>query len=522
MHVIRRASPASLLAAAASAALAGAAVRLALLLIRMHLRTRRPPIAGVPSPKQHYLWGHLPFFVKNRHREHHMLLETFKTLGTNWSANLPNAFGIPAFLHTVDPAVVQHVLRDGFEKYHKGDVLRTSFYPLLGDGIFVTSGETWRRTRKIASLIFTAKSIREPMTQAFHRTTIVLLKHLKQAAESREILDLDAYFRALATDSFAEFAFHEKLDCLENVNSPPAFAAAFDGLCLVLFANTQNPFAKLLSVLPTKRNREIRRMADVMDEFAYSKIRARRAAAKGEVGEKPAGKDLLDLFMEYRDEAGNELSDKDLRDMMINMLLAGRDTTSIALSWAIFELAKRPDVVQKIRDEVESVVRDGLPTYDTVKDLTYVTAVFYETLRLHPSVPNDGRFVLQHDILPGGISIAPKTRVTWSTYSMNRMESLWGPDAESFEPDRWLQVDKESGAVALKRESPFKWPVFNGGPRLCLGMTMATFQAVLVLATVLWRFDFEVLEPESVWYANALTLNMKSGMKVLVREARER
>ncbi|KAI9353013.1 cytochrome P450, partial [Zopfochytrium polystomum] len=400
--------------------------------------------------------------------------------------------GIPAVLHTVDPAVVQHVLRDSFDKYRKGDRLKISFYPLLGDGIFVTSGETWKRSRKIASLIFTAKNIREPMTQALHRTTMVFLQHLKNAAVSNEVLDLDASFRALATDSFAEFAFNERLECLENISQPPPFAVAFDLLNTKLYSISRSPLAKLLTILPTKQNREIREMASVMDTFAYTKIRARRAA-KYEVGEKPASKDLLDLFMEYRDEAGNGLSDKDLRDMMINMLLAGRDTTSNALSWAIFELASRPDVVQKIRDEVHAVVQDGLPNYDSSKDLKYVTAVFYEALRLHPSVPGDALYADKHDVLPGGIAVTPNTIVYWSTYSMNRLESLWGPDAETFNPSRWLQVDEKTGAVAVKRESQFKWPVFHGGPRLCLGQTMATFQGVLVLSVVLRQFDFEVV-----------------------------
>ncbi|KAI9323015.1 cytochrome P450, partial [Zopfochytrium polystomum] len=148
-----------------------------------------------------------------------------------------------------------------------------------------------------------------------------------------------------------------------------------------------------------------------------------------------------------------------------------------------------PDVLKKIRQEVDEIAGHSTLTFDTVKDLNYLTAVIHEILCLYPTVHITSRCARIPDTLPRGVSIPAQTRVVQNIYAMNRGESLWGLDAASFNTERVKDPSADDGGAAtLRRVSPFRWPVFNAGPRSCLGQTMATFQAVWVMATVLQRF----------------------------------
>ena len=183
----------------------------------------------------------------------------------------------------------------------------------------------------------------------------------------------------------------------------------------------------------------------------------------------------MDLFLDYRDEEGGRLSDRQLRDALLNYLLAGRDTTAESLSWTSFRLIKNPTAVRKIRAECNRHGFYGLegefnraidvdPTstsskelgYLEAKDLHYVRAVYHETLRLHPSVPRSSKVALKDDFLPGGIFIEAGTTLIWSDWLMARNQELWGSDAEEWKPERWL--DKQGEIVP---QSPWKFHSFN-------------------------------------------------------------
>lgn len=138
--------------------------------------------------------------------------------------------------------------------------------------------------------------------------------------------------------------------------------------------------------------------------------------------------------------------------------------------------------------------------------MTYTHAVFSETLRLHPSVPKQAKTAVAEDILPDGTIIPAGTIVAWSSWCMGRMPQLWGTNALQFDPSRFVNT----------QHSPFKYPAFNMGPRLCLGMNMAYLEAVLALAVLLENFDLRVVDRAKVHYQNGLTLPMRDGLRVWV------
>jgi cytochrome P450 len=222
----------------------------------------------------------------------------------------------------------------------------------------------------------------------------------------------------------------------------------------------------------------------IIDEFAYGIIDQRQAEGRGnftaETKKDAKNLDLLSLYMALRDENGQPMSRRALRyvmlvtspaqtdsfptlsDAVLNLIIAGRDTTAQALSWTFFHLLKHPEVLEPVRTEVAEL---GVIDYDSYKILHQTNAVFSEGLRLHPSVPKNGWTVLQDDVLPnGGPMVKAGDVVFWSDWVMARDESIWGPDAREFKPSRWLDEQGE-----LRKESQWKAHMFNGGYRLCLG-----------------------------------------------------
>jgi len=205
-------------------------------------------------------------------------------------------------------------------------------------------------------------------------------------------------------------------------------------------------------------------------------------------------------------------------DAALNYLSAGRDTTAQALTWTFYLLMRHPRVIEEIRREIElasSPISDEKsdidPTIFRPASLPYVAAVFYETLRFYPPVPFELKQCEQATTLPDGTYL-PKTAVLlWCTWAMNRSRLIWGPDADEFRPERWL----EDGNLISKTAS--EYPVFNGGPRTCLGKKMAEFVAIQVIATLVLKFNFTPVDNEERISKNSLTLPMEGGLPCYVK-----
>jgi fatty acid omega-hydroxylase len=222
-----------------------------------------------------------------------------------------------------------------------------------------------------------------------------------------------------------------------------------------------------------------------------------------------------------RDEDGRPYTDKFLRDICVNFILAGRDTSSVALAWFFWLLGKNPGVEAKILEEVEGIVaaRKGAGEVveeeeelvfrpEEVKRMEYLHAALSEALRLYPSVPVDHKEVVEDEVFPDGTVLKKGTKVIYAMYSMGRMESIWGDDCREYKPERWLRDGRFVG------ESAYKFTAFNGGPRLCLGKDFAYYQMKFTAASILRRYRVRVVEGHPVAPKMALTMYMKHGLKV--------
>ncbi|KAJ6375386.1 hypothetical protein OIU77_000379 [Salix suchowensis] len=203
--------------------------------------------------------------------------------------------------------------------------------------------------------------------------------------------------------------------------------------------------------------------------------------------------------------------------MVISFIMAGRDTTSAAMTWLFWLLSKHQNSEEMIVKEVKSLLDDGEKAidFDVLKAMDFLKASLCESMRLYPPVPWDSKHAMFDDVLPDGTSVRKGDRVTYFPYGMGRMEKLWGKDRFEFRPDRWFQ---ETGSdQTLKSVSPYKFPVFQAGPRVCLGKEMAMIQMKYVVASILRRFEIKPVFDNEPAFAPLLTAHMVGGLKVMVK-----
>ncbi|KAJ3115814.1 hypothetical protein HDU96_011092, partial [Phlyctochytrium bullatum] len=400
------------------------------------------------------------------------------------------------------------------------EVLHSRMQPLLGDGIFVADGHHWKWQPKVSSHIFTGRNFREVVQRVVLEVMEKLLAVLSATADSGKQIDLYELIHCAIMDSTytnlirlpcnhavsVKSVFGIRLNTLDDPTNSPDFVQGFDALAPIINMRFINALHSITEPLNGDAAKILRSMKAV-DEVVYAQIRRKREEleASGDGMSKTADTDLIDLFMAYDDG----ITDPQLRDMVLNMVLAGRDTTAQSLSWCIYTLTLRPDIVAKMREEISRTVGDALPTYDKVSGMKYITAVFYETLRLYPSVRWNTKVSVKDDVLPGGIHIPAGTEINWHPYCMGRLQEVWGPDAKEFRPERWFD-----------RESQFKWSAFNAGPRVCLGQQLATVEAVIALVGMVKSLDFKVVEGAVVTPGLGIALVMANGLPVTIQKVK--
>ena len=252
----------------------------------------------------------------------------------------------------------------------------------------------------------------------------------------------------------------------------------------------------------------------ILDSIVYGLISERRKAIKK--GNVLAADDLLSRLIQVQGEDGNIMSDKQLRDEVITMLIAGHETTANALTWTYYLLAQNPRVEKKVFDEVDSVLGGNGEEYSkpSVADLTklqYVEKVFREALRFYPPVWSMGRFV-EEDYSLGGYTIPKGSALLFSQYVMHHNSKYYNKPG-SFDPDRWTEEFK----MHLPRFSYFP---FGGGIRGCIGEPFAWQEGILLVATISSYWSMRLAPNQNVKLAAGITLNPKKGIKMKLKARR--
>ncbi|CAH1419105.1 unnamed protein product [Lactuca virosa] len=461
--------------------------------------------------KSYPLIGSLISFHQNSHRLIHWFTHLL-SVSPSQTIVLNRLGWKNKMIITANPANVEYILRSNFENYPKGKPFTDILGDFLGMGIFNVDGELWSTQRKLASHEFSTKSLREFMISVLEEEiTTRLIPLLESSIENGGVLDMQDVLKRLAFDTICKISLGWDPCCLDYTRPVPALATAFD---VAAGASAMRGTAPANWVWKAKRlfnfgsERRLKEAVGVVHSSVTEIIRERRKQMAGS----ESRRDLLSRFI----SAGH--GDELVRDMVISFMMAGRDTTSSAMTWLLWLLTWHPTVKKNILDEVATIVNDHDQSnksqslnFEDLKKMDYLKACLCESMRLYPPVLWDSKHAGDDDVLPDGTPVHKGNRVMYFPYGMGRMKSLWGKDCLAFKPDRWFT---EPGV--LKMETPYKFPVFQGGPRVCLGKEMAFMQMKYVVASVLKRFELIPVCLEKPVLLPMLTAHMDGGFKVRV------
>ncbi|KAI0197527.1 putative N-alkane-inducible cytochrome P450 [Astrocystis sublimbata] len=400
------------------------------------------------------------------------------------------------FLSTCDPANVKALLATNFGDFSVGPRLPV-LGPLLGRGVFTLDDVPWQHSRALLRPAFTRSQIGDPGSLEEH------VQKLFACLPSVEgtVVDLQPLFFNLTIDSSTDFLLGRSVGTQGSPpgSEPARFSEAFDYAESVLQRRTE--LAGLAWLVYDRRfNEACRTIHDFVDKYIY-------AALQGDI--KTGGYNLLaELAGECKDPIR-------IREELLNVLLAARDTTASLLSSVCYLLARNPATWARLAEEVAEL-NGRKPHYELLKGMRYLKSVLSETLRLFPPVPTNMRFARVDTTLPRGggpdglspVFIPKDSRVFYSTWTMHRLPEIWGDDAEEFRPERWMNEE-----VHLR--PGWGYIPFNGGPRICIGQQKALYEASYIVVRLVQTFARLEPRDSQPWQEHvALTLSNVHGTKV--------
>ncbi|RWR89318.1 p450 domain-containing protein [Cinnamomum micranthum f. kanehirae] len=440
-------------------------------------------------------------FFNGRKRRYHPLAGTFFNQVINFSrlhdyftdlARKHKTFRIFGTagpeVYTADPANVEYILKTNFNNYKKGRYHYSVLSDLLGDGIFAVDGEKWLQQRKLASHDLSTKVLRDFSSAVFQNNAVKLAQIISEAATSNQsTIDIQDLFMKATLDSIFKVGFGTELNTLSGSNEEGnRFAEAFDDSSALTFHRYVDMFWKMKKLLNIGSEAVLKEKMKVMDEFVYKVIQSKKEQICSQQDTMPK-EDILSRFLELRHEDPTNMSDRYMRDIILNFIIAGKDTTAVTLSWFFYMLCKNTLVQEKIAREVKDVI-------DAKEGTTFGEF--------------DGKFCCSDDTFPDGFNVSEGDNVAYLPYPMGRMQFLWGDDAEVFRPERWLNDDG-----VFQPESPFKFTAFQAGPRICAGKEFAYTQMKIFAAVLVSFFTFKLSdEKRAVRYRTMLTLHIDGGL----------
>ncbi|KAK3394178.1 cytochrome P450 [Podospora didyma] len=396
---------------------------------------------------------------------------------------------------TADPENIKAILATQFGDYGKGEPFHREWKGFLGDSIFATDGEMWHNSRQLIRPQFVKDRVSD--LDVFETHMQVLFRaianggalngehqYVDMAAGNGRPVDISDLFFRFTLDSATDFLLGKNVGSLST--PVQEFAEAFAEVQRV-----QNLISRAGPLSAWVPRNTFRHGMGVITNFINQYIDRALRLSPEELGSKSKG-DAGYTFLHAL--AGFTRERKVLHDQLIAVLLAGRDTTASTLSWTLYELARHPEAVAKLRAEILAVVGpDSAPTYENLKSMKYLQNVMNETLRLYPSVPFNVRLALKDTTLPRGggpdgsqpVAVPKDTPVGYSTLVMQRRADLYPRTSEKFadpavfSPDRWFNWQPK----------PWQYIPFNGGPRICVGQQFALTEMGYVLTRLFQRFD---------------------------------
>jgi cytochrome P450 len=393
-----------------------------------------------------------------------------------------------------NPGDIEYVLSVNAKNFIKSRTLRSPFFQrLVGNGLLTSEGEEWKRQRRLTQPAFHRQRI-----SAYGDVMVEFADRMISSWKQNEVRDIHREMMRLALEIVVKTLFDADI------------SGDADKVGHVL-SQMVKPFASQATLkwiadnrLPTATHRRFNSAAREIDTIVYHLIAERRSSGSDQG-------DLLSMLLAAHDEDGSQLSDRQLRDEVMTIFLAGHETSALTLSWAWYLLAQSPEVEKKFHAELDEVISDRLPTVADMPRLKYTEMIAKESMRLYPPAFGIGREAIQ-DFELGGYHVPAKSQLFMFQWATQRDPRFFAAP-NRFYPERWT----EEFSNGLPKYAYFP---FGGGPRACIGNYFAMMEIVLLLATIGQRFRFSLLPHHPVSLMPAMSLRPANGIKVTVEQRR--
>ncbi len=603
-----------------------------LILVLFHFFALRP-LPLIPFPlKVRYLpiFGHLFSTLPNFGRMLGWKLSLAHSISNRFGLfQLCFPFNSP-LIELISSSGIESILKKNFDSVVKGRIVNEASSELLGDGIFNSDGEKWRKQRKIASYMFNSNQLYQNMANIFmkHSEKVIQIFNLvidndsnnsKNKNNENYQFDLQDCFYRFSLDSMCLISFsydcgglfelYSKYNFIDNNRnnnrnlSATEFQFHFDRAQELTAQKMAKPsivwkFEEIFK--NSKKQFQLKESVKIINSYVEKVIKQRIDGIEkeneikknfipkdhnegGENNEEGSdNSDLLSLFIKHQNildshenlmkspfpddlkytnpSIDNLPSFNSMRDLVLNFLIAGRDTTASALSNFIFMISKFPEEEEKIRLELELYFHSdsSLITPESVKSLIYLESSILESMRLNPPVPANFKIAKENFQIPldsnSSVNIPKDTVIYYSPYIIHRMKNIWGNEADSFKPERWIKIAGEKNnsnnnsssssssssssnsnifspigheyfdsidshsSLSLRSISQFKYLTFNAGPRICIGKSTAMLEMKILLAIILTQFKFKI-DPK--WKSTkklSTTLAFQNGLPVKIEK----
>ena len=442
------------------------------------------PIKSIPLSRGLPLVGSIPDLMKDPFG---FMAQARETYGDMYRLNL----GLTNVVMLNHPRQIQHVFVDHAQNYRKGGPMWDAIRVLLGNGLVVSEGEFWRRQRRM-------------MQPQFHRQRLAALSELMVSAIDESLdswksenndatFDLAPAFNYLTMKVITRTLFGMGLDANAMDEVSEAVTYAVDYILKAVALNA------LPAWMPAPGRKQYQEAIAKIDKQVYGIIASTRKKSGSE-------NYLLEMLLDAVDaETGEGMTDQQLRDEVTTLFLAGYETTSLTLSWALDYLIRCPEIMQKLQAEVDSLLGKRLPTFADLPNLPYTRMVLQETLRHRPSAWQVMRTAVEDDEIDG-YPIPAGTNLVALIYMCHHHPEEWS-NPEEFDPERFSPENSE-------RRHKLAWMPFGAGQRMCIGKDFALMEGQLALAMTVQRYQITPVANRRAQLQLSTTLRPGGGVKV--------
>jgi cytochrome P450 len=403
--------------------------------------------------------------------------------------------GVKEAIVTTNPGVIQHVLKTNSDNYHKSEIQTKRMGHFLGKGLLTSHGEVWRTQRRL-------------IQKGFDRKQLDVLSSIMQDSLADSLRDFDKQARMGPVDIYPHL-----MKMTFGMVGRSLFGARLKDEDIGVISQTiltvqefmvrqtiqpyLNPWFAVSGEL--RRHEEMRARAD---GILLDYIKRRRQEAPGH--------DLLQTLMDARYSDGEGMPDELVLSESMQLLVAGHETSSNALSWLLYLLSSRPDCLERMREEFDSVLGGAPLTYSHVSKLEFATQVIQEGLRLYPPFWMVDRMALSDDCA-GDVVIPRGSTVVVFVYGVHHSARHW-ENPEGFDPGRFTKANE-------KLHTPFTWLPFGAGPRGCIGGNYAMLQILMILSVLLGKYEFQLVPGQTIEARPMVILRPEHGIRMNFTEA---